>query len=122
MAHCRDTAGERMVVRSPSDVLPTAILANSHAHLPPLLRIRHIHPRRLEPSQPPVLPAPHDIFRSHFLHFPQSRRQLLCILVVSAIHLVRKVEKTFGRRDAVRPRVVVAYCARSRVLDRLGFP
>jgi hypothetical protein len=50
-AHRREAAGVRAMTRSPSDVLPMPILANSRARLPPLTGI---HPT---PPVPPFLPT-----------------------------------------------------------------
>ncbi|KAI0277747.1 hypothetical protein BGY98DRAFT_596197 [Russula aff. rugulosa BPL654] len=71
VAHRCDAAGTRAraMMRSPSDLLPTPILTNSPARLPPLTGVHPSPPPRLHPrpSQPPFVLTPHDVSRRQFL-------------------------------------------------------
>ena len=66
LAHCCDAAGTRAraMMRSPSDLLPTPILTNSPARLPPLTGIH--------PSPPPPLPLPTIICTNFARRFPMT--------------------------------------------------
>jgi hypothetical protein len=77
-AYRRDAAGTRAraMTRSPSDLLPTPILANSRARLPPLTGV---HP---SPPPPPPSPLPTAVSTNSARRFPtttssgsRSRRQ-----------------------------------------------
>jgi hypothetical protein len=66
MAHRCDAAGTRAraMMRSPSDLLPTPILANSPARLPPLTGVH--------PSPPPPSPLPTAICTNSARRFPTT--------------------------------------------------
>ena len=76
-----------MAVRNSSNLLVTLTHspAVTHASVRSYPRL-HLYPR---PSQLPVLPAPHNVFRRHFVRFPDHAGSSGANLVVFATRVVR---------------------------------